>query len=465
MNSSASPSRSSSSLSRLRICACTETSSAETASSQMSSCGAGASALRDGDPLLLTAGEPSRLAPGVRGRQPDHVEQLGNIAPADRPPARSASDSAAPIVMAGFSAEVGSWKTIWARRAWRQVARPVDRSAVVRLQPDQAPCQGRLSRSGLADDPDRLTRADGDGDVIEGWGSGLGEALADTAQPNQRLGDDSTSARTAGTDRGASRRHPVGASRRPASRHLPAGLVGPALLVGARAARGEGASDKDLPRTRNRAGHRPQLLDPVLERWLAVAQYRGVRGAAGRRTESAPCPRLHQPPGVHDQDPVCTLARHAEVMGDEQQRHAPLALDAVQQVEHLALGGHVERRGRLVADQHLGVAREAGGQCHPLTHATGELERVLLRHPRPAGPPRRVGGRSPHARDGMARAAAICEPHLCTGLRLVNGFCSSRLMRRPRSPFIADGPSARSTTVSPSRTAAGRRHASWEQIR
>ena len=174
---------------------------------------------------------------------------------------------------------------------------------------------------------------------------------------------------------------PVGAStatwpRLPVERRL----LGPALVVGARAARGEGAAGKDLPRTRNRAGHRTQPLDPMVERRLAVAQHRGVRvprsvEQVGART------RLHQPAGVHDQDPVCPFARDAEVMGDEQQRHAPLALDAVQQVEDLALGGDVQRRRWLVADQHLGVARQAGGQGNPLPHAAGKLERVLLRHP------------------------------------------------------------------------------------
>ncbi len=53
-----------------------------------------------------------------------------------------------------------------------------------------------------------------------------------------------------------------------------------------------------------------------------------------------------------------------------------LVLQLGQQLEDLRLHRHVERRGRLVGDQHVGVAGERHGDHHPLPLAAGELVRV-----------------------------------------------------------------------------------------
>ena len=50
-------------------------------------------------------------------------------------------------------------------------------------------------------------------------------------------------------------------------------------------------------------------------------------------------------------DPVGDLGDHAEVVGDQHDRHAELALQLAQQVEDLRLDGDVERGRRLVGDQ------------------------------------------------------------------------------------------------------------------
>ena len=55
--------------------------------------------------------------------------------------------------------------------------------------------------------------------------------------------------------------------------------------------------------------------------------------------------------GVHDRDVVGLLGDHAEIMGDQQQRHADLLLQLFHQIENLRLDRHVERGGRLVGDQ------------------------------------------------------------------------------------------------------------------
>ena len=52
-------------------------------------------------------------------------------------------------------------------------------------------------------------------------------------------------------------------------------------------------------------------------------------------------------------DTVGHLADHAEVVSDEHHRHPVLALQSVEQLEHLGLHGHVEGGRRLVGDQQL----------------------------------------------------------------------------------------------------------------
>ena len=76
---------------------------------------------------------------------------------------------------------------------------------------------------------------------------------------------------------------------------------------------------------------------------------------------------------------------HAEIMRDQQHAHAALALDLRQQVEHLSLDGHVERRGRLICNQQLRPASERHRDHHTLLHAAGKLEGIVSQ------PPRRVG--------------------------------------------------------------------------
>ena len=64
-------------------------------------------------------------------------------------------------------------------------------------------------------------------------------------------------------------------------------------------------------------------------------------------------------------------------------------LQPVDQVQDLRLHRDVERRRRLVGDQHVGVQRERHRDHRPLAHAAGELVRVL------AGAILRAGGCPP----------------------------------------------------------------------
>jgi hypothetical protein len=82
--------------------------------------------------------------------------------------------------------------------------------------------------------------------------------------------------------------------------------------------------------------------------------------------------------GVHDDDAVGHLGDDPEVVGDEQDRHADLVLQLAHEVEDLRLDGHVERGGRLVGDQQLGVARQRHRDHHALAHPARHLVRVVL---------------------------------------------------------------------------------------
>jgi hypothetical protein len=56
-------------------------------------------------------------------------------------------------------------------------------------------------------------------------------------------------------------------------------------------------------------------------------------------------------PILHHRDPVRHSANGFKVMADEKQRQATFAADAGQQIQHLRLHCHVERRDRLITDQ------------------------------------------------------------------------------------------------------------------
>ena len=63
--------------------------------------------------------------------------------------------------------------------------------------------------------------------------------------------------------------------------------------------------------------------------------------------------------GVHDDDALAELGDDAEVVRDEQDGQAEPLLQRGQELHDLRLDGDVERRGRLVGDEQLGIARQA----------------------------------------------------------------------------------------------------------
>ena len=124
------------------------------------------------------------------------------------------------------------------------------------------------------------------------------------------------------------------------------------------------------------------------------------------------------------------LGDHAEVVGDQDHRRAELALQLDDQLEDLRLDGDVERRGRLVGDQHLGIAGERHGDHGALAHAARELVRVFLGALLRLGDADQVAASRWRAcsaafvstcRWCRISASPICRPMVMTGLSEVIG--------------------------------------------
>ena len=98
---------------------------------------------------------------------------------------------------------------------------------------------------------------------------------------------------------------------------------------------------------------------------------RACRDAAGRRRSPSRVPSSTLRPAYITTHAVGGLRHDAEVVGDEQHRHAEALLEVADQLEHLRLHGDVERRRRLVGDQQASAGRRApwrssrAGACRP----------------------------------------------------------------------------------------------------
>ena len=132
---------------------------------------------------------------------------------------------------------------------------------------------------------------------------------------------------------------------------------------------------------------------------------------------------------VHDVDAVGHLAHDAEVVRDPQHGHVHLVLQALQQLEDLRLDGDVERGGRLVGDQQVGLVGERHGDHDALALAARELMRkglqALLGHrecrPSPAGrarAPSRPASERPRCSFSIS---PTCFSMVCSGLSEVIG--------------------------------------------
>ncbi len=75
---------------------------------------------------------------------------------------------------------------------------------------------------------------------------------------------------------------------------------------------------------------------------------------------------------LHHEDSIGDVMDHAEVVGDEQQRHPGAVAEVGEQVEHLRLDRHIECRDRLVADEDVRPGRQRPRDRDPLALPAGE---------------------------------------------------------------------------------------------
>ncbi len=102
-----------------------------------------------------------------------------------------------------------------------------------------------------------------------------------------------------------------------------------------------------------------------------------LRVRVERRLEHRdPVGHLGDAADVHDRHPVADVLDDAHVVGDEQVGQVELALERLEQVQHLGLDGHVEGGHGLVAHQQVRLDDQRAGDADPLPLAAAELVRV-----------------------------------------------------------------------------------------
>ena len=101
-------------------------------------------------------------------------------------------------------------------------------------------------------------------------------------------------------------------------------------------------------------------------------------GMLGRGEQFVDGGALDDLAGIHHRDLVADLGDHAEIVGDQDDRGAARRLQLAHQIEDLRLQGDVERGGRLVGDQELGIAGQRHRDHDALAHAAGELVRIFV---------------------------------------------------------------------------------------
>ena len=135
------------------------------------------------------------------------------------------------------------------------------------------------------------------------------------------------------------------------------------------------------------------------------------------------------------------MAHHREVVRDEQVGQPVTLLDVLHQVQHLRLHRHVERRGRLVADQELRIRSPARARSRCAGAARRRTGAAAWRHRRPTGRPRPAA--RPRARATPARpdikpcstsGSATMSATLQRGFRLAYGSWKIICRRRRSAP-------------------------------
>ena len=211
----------------------------------------------------------------------------------------------------------------------------------------------------------------------------------------------------------------------------------PAALEGQRAARVEGAA---AAAARSGSGSRPARACARGRSCRGRAPRRAAcacRDGAGRRRASRAAAISTSRPQIHHADARRHVPDHGEVVADEEVGQAQPVLQVAHQVEDLRLHGDVERRGRLVADDEVGLGRQRAGDGDALALAAGELVRVLRAvggveadEPQQLADAVRGLALRPSAMPKARIGSAMMSPTRQRGLRLAKGSWKIIWMRR-----------------------------------
>ena len=111
-------------------------------------------------------------------------------------------------------------------------------------------------------------------------------------------------------------------------------------------------------------------------------------GVRGGRQDGSRRAAFDGASGIHDDHVVANLRGQPQVVGDENDRGAVLALHVGDQPDDRRVHGDVERGGRLIGNDQARIAGERHRDEHALAHAAGQLMRISpkqfarLRQPR-----------------------------------------------------------------------------------
>ena len=150
--------------------------------------------------------------------------------------------------------------------------------------------------------------------------------------------------------------------------------------IGERAARRKPAAAGHVDQRRRRACDRAQVARLCVDVGQR-AHERDRVGMARVREQGLGVGQLDDLAGVHDGDAVAHLADHAQVVADEDHAHPEIALELEQEAQDLILDEDVQRRRRLVGQQHLRPRRDRHSDQDALAHAAAELVRVVAHPP------------------------------------------------------------------------------------
>ena len=368
----------------------------------------------DADALALPAREFVRVAARVLGREADERQQLGDPCGARRsrvqavrrqrlgervadPPARI--QARVRVLEDDLQAPpIGPHRP---RRQGHEIdAFEPDRAGARLDQLQHRTADRALARSRFADQPEHLARRDVEADVVDRADRTVApaEVLLQALHAQHRLAHSSLQRRQR--------------ERRPAAMSASGGIA---------------VEHSGKARAQRGAKAQPGSGSSGLATWPAIAfrrrfgpARRAVEGTARQAGEQAsrvrmarrPEQRSHvglldHPAGVHDDDPVGDLGDDAEVVGDEQDGHADVAPQLVEQRQDLRLDGDVEGGRRLVGDQQQGVAGERDRDHHPLPHAARQLMRILAEA--------LLRGRDLDQLEHLERAPRARQPASCPG--------------------------------------------------